>query len=125
MREVICHLDDLDSAWASLRAVAEAKDEEDGKNKLVEAGNVVEVNLVINIQANPLDTLRKHVKHKVIWFFFAFCTVWSLFIVFSCFFLLTFCFQLTMQTVPARVHFAGLWSASSKAPRFSTQRSST
>ena len=36
MMEVICHLDDLDSAWASIVAVTEAKDKEHGEEKLVE-----------------------------------------------------------------------------------------
>ena len=62
MMKVIYHLDDLDSAWSSLCAAAEAKDKEHGKDKLVEASNIVEVNLVLGIQANLLDTLRKHVK---------------------------------------------------------------
>ena len=64
--EVICHLDDLDSAWALLVAAAEAKDKEHGRDKLVEAVNIVKVNLVLGIQANLLVALRKHVKHEVI-----------------------------------------------------------
>ena len=36
MMEVICHLDDLDSAWVLILVAAEAKDKEHGKEKLVE-----------------------------------------------------------------------------------------
>ena len=61
-----CHLDNLDSARASHLAATEAKDKEHGKDMLVEADNIVEVHLVLGIQANLLVALRKHVKHEVI-----------------------------------------------------------
>ena len=73
----ICLLDDLNSAWASLLAAAEAKDKERRKDKLVKADNIIEVNLVLGIQANHLIAMRKHVNHEVFQFQL-FCPHWFL-----------------------------------------------
>ena len=95
MMEAISLLDDLDGVWASIVADAEAK--EYGKNVLAETGNIVQVNHALGRQARLLVDLRKHTKHEVIQFHLL-CACWFHILVLVRL-LLTFCFQLTMQTV--------------------------
>ena len=66
MMEAISLLDDLDNAWALIIAYAEAKDKERGKDKMAEAGNIIQINLVLGRQAKLLVKLRKHIKHEAI-----------------------------------------------------------
>ena len=56
---------------------AEVKDKERGKDKLVEAGNIIHVNLVLVRQAKLSNKLRKHINHEVMRYHL-FCLDWFL-----------------------------------------------
>ena len=68
MIEAISLPDDLDSAWTLIVVDAEAKERR--KDKLVEVGNIIQVNLVLSRQAKLIVELCKHIMDEVIRFHF-------------------------------------------------------